>query len=63
MKAGVLYKNEDIRYDDIPTPEPKAGEILVKVKMTGICGSDIPRVLKMVPIIIPLFLVMNFQVL
>ena len=46
MKAGVLYKNEDIRYDDIPTPEPKAGEILVKVKMTGICGSDIPRVLE-----------------
>ncbi|MBE6884790.1 MAG: galactitol-1-phosphate 5-dehydrogenase [Ruminococcaceae bacterium] len=46
MKAGILYKNEDIRYDDMPMPEPKAGEILVKVKMTGICGSDIPRVLK-----------------
>lgn len=44
MKAGVLYRNEEIRYDDIPTPEPKGGEILVKVKMTGICGSDIPRV-------------------
>lgn len=45
MKAGILYKNEDIRYDDIPTPHPKANEILVRVKMTGICGSDIPRVL------------------
>lgn len=45
MKAGILYANRDIRYGDMPTPQPKAGEILVKVKMTGICGSDVPRVL------------------
>lgn len=45
MKAGVLYANEDIRYDDIPTPEISADEVLVKVKISGICGSDVPRVL------------------
>ena len=45
MKAGVLYTNEDIRYDDIPTPEISDGEVLVKVKISGICGSDVPRVL------------------
>lgn len=45
MKAGVLYANEDIRYEEIPTPEISEDEVLVKVKMTGICGSDVPRVL------------------
>lgn len=44
MKAGVVYGKEDIRFDDIPTPEVKKGQVLVKVKYTGICGSDIPRV-------------------
>lgn len=45
MKAGVLYGDEDIRIEDIPTPEIGENELLVKVRMTGICGSDIPRVL------------------
>ena len=45
MKAGVLYGNEDIRYEDIPLPQIGPEELLVQVKMTGICGSDIPRVL------------------
>ncbi len=44
MKAGVLYAKEDLRYEDINKPRVKAGEVLVKVKYTGICGSDIPRV-------------------
>lgn len=44
MKAGVVYAREDIRYEEIDIPKPKAGEVLIKVKYTGICGSDIPRV-------------------
>ncbi|MDO4633553.1 MAG: galactitol-1-phosphate 5-dehydrogenase [Eubacteriales bacterium] len=44
MKAGVVYAPFDIRYDDIEKPVPKAGEVLIKVKYTGICGSDVPRV-------------------
>jgi len=44
MKAGVLHAREDIRYEDIETPSPKEGEVLIKVKYTGICGSDVPRV-------------------
>lgn len=44
MKAGVVHAKEDIRYEDIATPEPQAGEVLIQVKYTGICGSDIPRV-------------------
>ncbi len=45
MKAGVLYARDDLRYEEIATPEPGKGEVLVRVKATGICGSDIPRVL------------------
>lgn len=45
MKAAVLYGNEDIRYDDYPTPELKDGMVKIRVRATGICGSDIPRVL------------------
>ncbi|WP_077613065.1 galactitol-1-phosphate 5-dehydrogenase [Clostridium sp. Marseille-P2415] len=44
MKAGVVHAKKDIRYEEIPTPQAKAGQVLIKVKYTGICGSDIPRV-------------------
>lgn len=44
MKAGVVHARGDIRYEDIEKPQPKPGEVLIKVKYTGICGSDIPRV-------------------
>ncbi len=44
MFAGVVHARDDIRYEEIPTPKPKAGEIQIKVKYTGICGSDVPRV-------------------
>lgn len=44
MKAGVVHAKNDIRYEEIEKPVPKAGEILIKVKYTGICGSDVPRV-------------------
>lgn len=44
MKAAVLYGNDDIRYEDVETPEPSKGQVRVRVKACGICGSDIPRV-------------------
>ena len=44
MKAGVVHAREDIRYEEIEKPVPKKGQVLIKVKYTGICGSDVPRV-------------------
>ena len=44
MKAGVVYAKNDIRYDEIDKPQVKPGTVLIKVKYTGICGSDVPRV-------------------
>jgi L-iditol 2-dehydrogenase len=41
MKTAVYYNNNDIRIEDRPKPEIKNGEILVKVKASGICGTDL----------------------
>jgi len=46
MKAAVLHAVGDLRYEDIPTPEIAVGEVLIKVRAAGVCGSDIPRVMK-----------------
>lgn len=41
MKALVYHGKEDIRYEDVETPQPKKGEVLIKVKAVSICGSDL----------------------
>jgi len=41
MKAGVFYSKNDLRIVDIEKPEPKAGEVLIKVMACGICGTDV----------------------
>ncbi len=45
MKAAVVVRNEVVEYQDIEEPKAGPGTIKVKVKASGICGSDIPRVL------------------
>lgn len=45
MKAAVLHGQNDIVYEDIQKPEIGDDEVLINIKATGICGSDIPRVL------------------
>ncbi|XBM33323.1 alcohol dehydrogenase catalytic domain-containing protein [Bacillus licheniformis] len=41
MKAAVMTKPYSIEFHDIPRPEPASGEVLVKIKAAGICGSDV----------------------
>ena len=41
MKAARWYEKGDIRVEDIDAPKPGAGEVLLKVKACGICGSDL----------------------
>jgi S-(hydroxymethyl)glutathione dehydrogenase/alcohol dehydrogenase len=42
MRAAVLQApNTDIRIEEIPIPEPKAGEVLVKVTACGVCHTDL----------------------
>jgi L-iditol 2-dehydrogenase len=44
LKAWVLHKIGDLRFEEVPIPEIKAGEALLKVKYAGICSSDLPRI-------------------
>lgn len=41
MKAAVYYNNRDIRIEEVPIPRINEREILVKVRASGICGSDV----------------------
>lgn len=44
MKALNLHGINDLRYEDVPVPVRLDDEVLVKVRASGICGSDIQRV-------------------
>jgi L-iditol 2-dehydrogenase len=46
MKAGLLTATNEINCVEIETPSPAAGEVRVRVACTGVCGSDVPRVLQ-----------------
>jgi L-iditol 2-dehydrogenase len=41
MKIALWYNNQDIRLVEAPRPSPGPGEMLVKVRACGICGSDV----------------------
>ena len=41
MKAAVYYRNDDIRIEEMPVPDIGLGEVLLKISMCGVCGSDV----------------------
>lgn len=42
MKAARFYKvGQPLVVEEIPSPRPARGEVVLKVKACGICGSDI----------------------
>jgi L-iditol 2-dehydrogenase len=41
MKVAVYYSNTDIRLEERPVPEIGRGEMLVKMRACGICGTDV----------------------
>jgi len=43
MKASVYYGKNDIRFEDLPVPEIEDGDILLKMKSCGLCGTDIHK--------------------
>lgn len=43
MKAALFYSHNDIRVEEVPTPSPGPGEVLVRIATAGICGSDLHR--------------------
>ena len=45
MKAAVVVANEDVQYQEIEEPKVTKGTVKIRVRYSGICGSDIPRVI------------------
>ena len=41
MKLLAIHAAEDIRWEDRPAPEPDDGEVRLRVRYVGICGSDL----------------------
>jgi L-iditol 2-dehydrogenase len=41
IKAGVMHAVNDVRVDEVDFPQMRDGEVLIKVKAVGVCGSDV----------------------
>lgn len=41
MKAAVLHGPRDVRFEEIAKPELQEGDVLLRVRACGICGSDL----------------------
>jgi L-iditol 2-dehydrogenase len=44
MQAGVYREKGVVRVEEVPVPEVGAGEVLIKVAVCGICGTDIKKI-------------------
>jgi len=41
MLAARMYGKNDVRIEEIPIPVPKKGELLIKVAIAAVCGTDV----------------------
>jgi len=41
MKAARYYGPDDIRVEQVPEPQPKKGQVKIKIAWNGICGTDL----------------------
>ena len=44
MRAGVYREKGVVRVEEVPVPEVRSGEVLIKVAACGICGTDIKKI-------------------
>jgi (R,R)-butanediol dehydrogenase/meso-butanediol dehydrogenase/diacetyl reductase len=40
MRAAVYHGAHDVRIEDVAAPEPREGEVLLRVLRSGMCGTD-----------------------
>src|SRR6266481_6826220 len=53
MKAQVFHGPGDLRFEDIPVPEPGDGEIVVRIDAALTCGTDVKVLRRGHPVMIP----------
>ena len=41
MRVAMYYNNRDVRLEELPVPKIGAGELLIRTRASGICGSDL----------------------
>ena len=41
MRVAMYYNNRDVRPQEMPVPQIGAGELLIRTRASGICGSDL----------------------
>jgi L-iditol 2-dehydrogenase len=41
MRVAMYYSNRDVRLEEMPVPQIGAGEVLMRVETSGICGTDL----------------------
>src|SRR5271169_6155832 len=44
MKAALVGPMGGVKIEDVPEPSPAEGEVLVKLKCCGVCGTDLEKV-------------------
>ena len=49
MKAAIYKGKQRLSVEEVPTPEPGPGQLLVKVRYSAICGTDVHAFLYDVP--------------
>jgi L-iditol 2-dehydrogenase len=53
MRAQVFHGPRDLRLEEIPVPEPKAGGVVVRVQAALTCGTDVKTLRRGHPVMIP----------
>ncbi|MFQ5904225.1 MAG: alcohol dehydrogenase catalytic domain-containing protein, partial [Candidatus Binatia bacterium] len=41
MRVAMYYNNRDVRLEEMPVPPIGPGELLVRIRASGICGTDV----------------------
>jgi L-iditol 2-dehydrogenase len=53
MRAVVFHGPGDLRQEELPWPEPGAGEVVVKIEAALTCGTDVKTLRRGHPVMIP----------
>jgi L-iditol 2-dehydrogenase len=53
VRAQVFHGPGDLRYEEVPWPEPGAGEIVVAIEAALTCGTDVKTLRRGHPVMIP----------